>query len=138
MDIVLYIVSIGVVIGLAYVALALLQRVRNGGAPRQDLRFVSSLPVGQRERLVIVNWSGKHLLLGVTAASIAVLDQAPAPEGDSAEIPDPQGELGPWRELARRLARAVAGRSAAALARARGGATPVRQLRPMGRGAPQP
>lgn len=48
----------------------------SGGAP-PDLRFVRALPVGPRERLVVVEWRGETLLLGVTAGAVSVLSREP-------------------------------------------------------------
>lgn len=46
------------------------------GAP-PDLRFIQALPLGPRERLVVVEWRGETLLVGVTAGGVSLLDRRP-------------------------------------------------------------
>jgi flagellar protein FliO/FliZ len=89
MDIVVYIVATLAVLALAYAALHLIRRFP-GQAPDAELRFVSALPVGQRERLVVVMWAGKRLLLGVSAGAVTLIDEAPAPAAsETAPTPSP-------------------------------------------------
>lgn len=76
---------------LAWVALRGLKHVHFGKkvptSPADTLRFVRSLPLGQRERITLVQYRGEYLLLGVTASAITVLRHYPAPDG-SAELVD--------------------------------------------------
>ncbi len=81
---------------LAYVSLRLLRRFQVGaeGAPSKTmLRFVRALPLGPRERLVVVEWRGETLLLGVTASAVTVLDRGDLPAFD------PPGPDAPGREI---------------------------------------
>jgi flagellar protein FliO/FliZ len=73
------IIALAVVLGLAWVSLRALRRWqdrglggRDGTAERQ-IRFVRALPVGQRERLVLVEAEGELMLVGVTPGSISLL-----------------------------------------------------------------
>ena len=72
------ILALVAVCALAYVSLRLLRRFQVGaeGASSQTmLRFIRALPLGPRERLVVVEWRGETLLLGVTASAVTVLDR---------------------------------------------------------------
>jgi flagellar protein FliO/FliZ len=92
------IVSLAFVIGLAWGGLWLLRKFQDGAFGKltgeysgRELRFERALPVGQRERLVLVEVDGEQLLLGVTAHAITLLRSWPAsdePRGASnAELP---------------------------------------------------
>jgi flagellar protein FliO/FliZ len=75
--------ALGVVIALAWFALRLLRdrmqpRVKDGSASDDALRFVRALPVGAKERVVIVEHRGARWMLGVTAGGISTLAQWPA------------------------------------------------------------
>jgi flagellar protein FliO/FliZ len=73
------IVALAIVLGLAYVCLRLLRRWQDRGFSRDPnelerrLRFVRALPLGQRERLVLVEAEGELMLIGVSAGSISLL-----------------------------------------------------------------
>jgi flagellar protein FliO/FliZ len=79
------IVSLAFVIGLAWGGLWLLRKFQDGAFGKltgeysgRELRFERALPVGQRERLVLVEVDGEQLLLGVTAHAITLLRSWPA------------------------------------------------------------
>jgi flagellar protein FliO/FliZ len=80
--------ALGVVCLLAFICLLGLKRLQGAAAAApgspSELRFVRALPVGARERLVVVRGRGRTLLLGVTAGSIAVLDAEDGGEEASA------------------------------------------------------
>ncbi len=70
---------------LAWAAIALMKRFQvqgPGGASADDLRFLRALPLGPRERLVVVEWRGETLLLGVTAGGISVIERRGPARGD--------------------------------------------------------
>lgn len=73
------IVALAMVLGLAYVSLRLLKRwqdrsyVRDPNEPERRLRFIRALPLGQRERLVLVEAEGELMLVGVSPGSINLL-----------------------------------------------------------------
>ena len=74
------VVALAVVSALAWAAIWLMKRLQVGvsagaGAGPPDLRFVRALPLGPRERLVVVEWRGETLLLGVTAGAVSVLSR---------------------------------------------------------------
>lgn len=80
--------SIALVLGLAWGALWLLKRWQDralagqaAGSGERTLRFVRALPLGPRERVVLVDTGNETLLLGVTAASITLLSRWDA-DGD--------------------------------------------------------
>jgi flagellar protein FliO/FliZ len=55
-------------------------RILEGGKPNDkslDLRFMRAMPIGPKERLVIVRYRDETLLLGVTAGNINVLRHHP-------------------------------------------------------------
>ncbi|ATY31871.1 FliO/MopB family protein [Sphingomonas psychrotolerans] len=73
------IIALAVVLGLAWVSLRALRRWQDRGLGGRDgvverqIRFVRALPVGQRERLVLIEAEGELMLVGVTPGSISLL-----------------------------------------------------------------
>jgi flagellar protein FliO/FliZ len=70
--------ALAVVIAVAWFALRLLRdrlqpRLSAGQGSSDGLRFVRALPVGTRERVVIVEHRGERWMLGVTAGGISTL-----------------------------------------------------------------
>jgi flagellar protein FliO/FliZ len=79
------------VIAVAWMALRLLRDrlqpgMRAGQGAGDTLRFVRALPVGAKERVVIVEHRGERWLLGVTAGGISLLARW---AGDDVAIPPP-------------------------------------------------
>ncbi|TCP34353.1 flagellar biosynthetic protein FliO [Sphingomonas sp. BK235] len=90
------IIALAIVLGLAYVALRTLKTWQDrgferGAAADRQLRFVRALPIGQRERLLLVEAEGELLLIGVAAGSVSLLRNYGAP-GDR---PAAASERGP-------------------------------------------
>lgn len=94
------ILSLAIVIGLAWGGLWLLRKFQDGAfgklsgdALGRELRFERALPVGQRERLVLVDVDGEQMLLGVTAHSITLLrswpEHADLPNSEPSDPPIP-------------------------------------------------
>ena len=71
------------VLGLAWIVLRLLRarlqgpRDPKGAAGDDALRFVRALPVGTRERIVIVEHRGARWMLGVTAGGVSTIAHWP-------------------------------------------------------------
>ncbi|PAX06980.1 FliO/MopB family protein [Sphingomonas lenta] len=83
-------IALAFVLGLAYLSLKFLRRWQDrfagppDGGPQRRLRFVRALPVGQRERLILVEAEGELMLIGVSAGSVTLLrNWGPAPDGDA-------------------------------------------------------
>lgn len=80
---------------LAWVCIALLKRLQQGRlmpgqrALADELRFVRALPVGAKERVVVLHYQGDEWLLGVTAGGISLLSRSPiaAPLGHAGTDP---------------------------------------------------
>lgn len=82
--------ALAFVLVLAFGALRLMrawqQRSSGSGLADGGLRFVRALPVGPRERIVIVEVDGERMLVGVSAGSVTLLTRlaplaaAPEPE----------------------------------------------------------
>lgn len=90
--------ALAAVLVLAWGVLWLLRgRLGGGGGRRQDdaeaLRFVRALPLGPRERVVLVEHRGERWLLGVTAGGISVLDHRPV-DGTAADPSWERPQLG--------------------------------------------
>lgn len=90
-------VALAFVLGLAWFSLRLLRgRLRGGerrgraGADGDALHFVRALPVGTRERVVLIEHRGERWMLGVTPGGISVLGRWG--EGD-ASPPIPSASL---------------------------------------------
>ena len=77
MNFVVTMLALGFVLALAWAALRVLKaRLQPRGVPgRGDdaLRFVRALPLGTRERVVIVEHRGQRWMLGVTAGGISTI-----------------------------------------------------------------
>lgn len=76
--------SLAFVLGLAWGGLWLLRKFQDGSFGKlksendgRKLRFERALPVGPRERLVLIEIDGEDMLLGVTAHSITTLKSWP-------------------------------------------------------------
>jgi flagellar protein FliO/FliZ len=90
--------ALALVLALAWVALRLLRArmdrgtVRVPGAPAgsEALRFVRALPVGTKERVVLVEHRGERWLLGVASGGISTIAHWPA-QGLEAEKALPGG-----------------------------------------------
>ena len=73
------VIALAVVLGLAYLSLRALRHyqdrgfARDGTEVQRTLRFVRALPLGQRERLVLVEVEGELLLVGVSAGSVNLI-----------------------------------------------------------------
>lgn len=92
--------AVAFVCALALVSLKIVRRLQTterGATIGERLRFVRALPVGPRERVVVVEWRGKAMLLGVSAGAVSVLgvDEAlvdggaPGPVAPSEPVPTP-------------------------------------------------
>jgi flagellar protein FliO/FliZ len=88
------VVALVLVLGLAWVCLALLRRMQVGAggwgrAPGagSPAKVLGSVVLGPRERVVTVRWQGRDYLLGVTPAAINVIDQREAAPEVVAVVP---------------------------------------------------
>lgn len=95
------IISLAFVVALAWGTLWLLKRFQDGSFGRlsggdagPNLRFEKALPIGPRERLVLVEVEGEQMLLGVTAHAITPIKSWPKsgetdPEFENDSTPQP-------------------------------------------------
>jgi flagellar biosynthetic protein FliO len=105
------VVSLAFVLGLAWIVLAFIARTQAGGAAKPGavapLRHLRTLPVGPRERLVVVAYEGEQFLLGVTTGGVSLLDRRPLPPSEpappTAAPPEPTSRTAAFlQRLARR------------------------------------
>ncbi|MDO3385050.1 flagellar biosynthetic protein FliO [Gilvimarinus sp. SDUM040013] len=74
--------SLCLVVAIIFVLSWLVRRIGMGGgfmARSAPIKVTASMALGTRERLVVVEVGGKHLLLGVTAQSIQLLQEFDEP-----------------------------------------------------------
>jgi flagellar protein FliO/FliZ len=78
------ILSLALVLGLAWGAIWLLKKVQDrqlgiGSTDndRNGIRFLRALPLGQRERVALIEADGERMLIGVTAGGISLLARWP-------------------------------------------------------------
>lgn len=88
------ILALAAVLALAWLVLRFMRsrmqpRVIGPGGADEGLRFVRALPVGAKERVVIVEHRGERWMLGVTAGGIATL--AHWPKAEAAPAIDKEG-----------------------------------------------
>jgi flagellar protein FliO/FliZ len=90
------VIALAFVLGLAWGVIWLLKKVQDkqlgtseAGAEGRNIRFVRSMPLGQRERVAIIEVGGETMLLGVTAGAITLL--ARWPDGQVPEFPPRPG-----------------------------------------------
>lgn len=73
--------ALAFVLALAWVLLRAWRRLQPGAGPggseADALRFVRALPVGARERVVLLDHAGERWMLGVTAGGISLLARWP-------------------------------------------------------------
>jgi flagellar protein FliO/FliZ len=87
-------VALAGVLALAWAGLHLLRGRLAGRAPRgnatddEALRFVRALPVGPKERVVLMDHRGERWMLGVTAGGISLLARWPV-GGTPNDVPAP-------------------------------------------------
>jgi len=74
------IIALAFVLGLAWGVIWLLKKVQdrqlgvgNDAGDDRAIRFLRSMPLGQRERVALIEVRGETLLLGVTAGAITLL-----------------------------------------------------------------
>jgi flagellar protein FliO/FliZ len=97
-------VSLTLVLGAAFVFLRVLKRFQPGGEQSAELAFMRAVPIGPRERIVLMRWRDEVLLLGVSAGAITLIAKAPAPVNDAKDTdimatpePPPPGGAGVGR-----------------------------------------
>lgn len=76
------VIALGVVLGLAWVALKALRRWQDRFQAGDDegerpIRFLRAMPVGQNERIALIEVRGETMLVGVTAGGISLLKSWP-------------------------------------------------------------
>ena len=76
--------GLALVIALIYAIMWLLRRAQPGGRQGSLLKVVSSVSVGQRERIVVVECADQWLVVGVAAGGLATLHRM-----DKGELPKP-------------------------------------------------
>jgi flagellar protein FliO/FliZ len=86
------VLALAVVIGLAWLVLRLMRerlqpRPGPGAAADDALRFVRALPVGAKERVVLVEHRGARWLLGVSAGGISTIAFWPAGAAQPQPLP---------------------------------------------------
>ncbi len=79
MDVFSVVISLLFVLLLIIVVAAILRRFQPQGGKSAGLKVITSMHLGTKERLVVVDVDGKQLLLGVTAQQITLLQTLETP-----------------------------------------------------------
>ena len=96
-------VALAFVVGAVYALAWLMRRLRNGvGANAPGLMVMSQVSLGARERAVLLRVGEQHLLLGVAAGSVRLLQEVTVTAAPAAVHTAPAGERPNFRELLRR------------------------------------
>ncbi|WDE13244.1 flagellar biosynthetic protein FliO [Thalassomonas haliotis] len=91
MDSMSFILSFLMILALIFVCAMLLKKFQPGLQQQNGLKVVTSLSLGAKERVVVVQAGEQQLLLGVTAHQITLLDSLEEPLAQGTPI---TGELG--------------------------------------------
>jgi flagellar protein FliO/FliZ len=90
------IIALALVIAMAWGAIWIIKKiqdkqmgVRDDLSPERGMHFIRSMPLGQRERIVLVEVGDRELLLGVTAGSINLLADWPVNGTSAADALSP-------------------------------------------------
>lgn len=67
--------ALAIVVALVWFTLRALKYMQYGKSVGGELRFVRALPVGTRERIVLVQYRDEEYLLGVTSGGISLLEK---------------------------------------------------------------
>lgn len=83
------VIALAVVLGLAFVLLKGLRRWQDRfqtaeSEGERPIRFLRAMPLGQSERVVLIEARGEVMLVGVTAGGISLLKSWPASDGPPA------------------------------------------------------
>ncbi len=79
LDVVSIILSLLLVLGLIVVVALILKRFQPQGGTLSGMKVITSLHLGTKEKLVVVDVDGKQLLLGVTAQQITLIQTLDKP-----------------------------------------------------------
>ena len=71
--------SLLAVLAMIFLAASVLKKFKLGAQLGGELKVITSLHIGTKERLVVVEVAGKQLLLGVTANNISILQELEQP-----------------------------------------------------------
>lgn len=78
------VIALAFVLGLAWGVIWLLKKFQDkqlgateGGGDARPIRFLRSMPLGQRERVALIEVGGETMLLGVTGGAITLLARWP-------------------------------------------------------------
>lgn len=63
------------VLAIAWLVLRFIKRTQFHKSSDESLRFLRALPVGSRERVVLVQYRGKEYMLGVTSGGINLIEK---------------------------------------------------------------
>ena len=96
-------VALAFVVAAVYAVAWLMRRLRNGvGANAPGLTVVSQVSLGPRERAVLLRVGAQHLLLGVAAGSVRLLQEVTVSAPPAGAHTAPASERPNFRELLRR------------------------------------
>jgi flagellar protein FliO/FliZ len=96
-------VALAFVVGAVYALAWLMRRLRNGvGASAPGLTVIAQVSLGARERAVLLRVGEQHLLLGVAAGSVRLLQEVTVTAAPAAAHTAPASERPNFRDLLRR------------------------------------
>lgn len=93
------VLGLTVVVGLLLGSLWLIKRLSTPGGAARGMKILGALPVGPRERIVLVEIADKVLVLGITAAGINALhtlERSQLPQDDPTPAAGARNDFGHW------------------------------------------
>ncbi|WP_294256266.1 flagellar biosynthetic protein FliO [uncultured Sphingomonas sp.] len=90
------VLALALVLGMAWGVIWLLKKLQDrqlgvaaNGEAEAPIRFLRSMPLGQRERVVLIEARGETMLVGVTAGSVTLLARWPEGQVPAKPLPSP-------------------------------------------------
>ena len=80
-------IALAVVLALAWLLLKGLAALGQRSSASSPMRIKATMPLGSRERLIVLEYSGNEYLVGVASGGISLIDKLPAAKKTPTDTP---------------------------------------------------